>query len=78
MPQDLVFGRQASDPNAPRLPTLEDFVAMFQEEGGRIAVCPACAREIDLTADDLIPGAEIVGPEAIAKIFLSADKVLDF
>jgi len=78
MPQDLVFGRQDSDLNAPRLLNLKDFVAGFQGAGGRIAVCPACAGEIDLTPDDLIHGAEIVGPEAIAEIFLTADKVLDF
>lgn len=72
MPQDLAFGR---DVNAP---TLAQAVAGFQNFGGRIAVCPACAGEIDLTPADLIDGAEIVGPEAIAEIFLNADKVLDF
>jgi sulfur relay (sulfurtransferase) complex TusBCD TusD component (DsrE family) len=72
MPQDLAFG---IDPEAP---TLQQAVSAFQGSGGTIAVCPACAEEIGLIEDDLIPGAEIIGPDAIADLFMAADKILDF
>jgi len=72
MPQDLVFG------NDPMAPTLQQAVSAFQGLGGTVAVCPACAGEIGLTPDDLIPGATIFGPDDIAELFMEADKVLDF
>ena len=72
MPQALAFGVN------PMAPTLEQAVSAFQGLGGTIAVCPACAEEIELTEHDLIPGAKIIGPDAIANLFMDADKILDF
>jgi predicted peroxiredoxin len=72
MPQALAFGVNTM------APTLQQAVSAFQGLGGTIAVCPACAEEIGLEEDDLIPGAEIIGPDAIADLFMDADKILDF
>ena len=72
MPQALAFGVN------PMAPTLQQAVSAFQGLGGKVTVCPACAEEIGLTEDELIPGAEIIGPDTIAELFMAADKILDF
>ena len=72
MPQNLAFGVNTM------APTLQMAVSAFQGVGGKVTVCPACAEEIGLEEDDLIPGAEIIGPDAIAELFMAADKILDF
>jgi len=72
MPQDLAFGRD------PMAPTLQQAVSAFQGLGGTVAVCPPCAGEIGLASDDLIPGAVLLDRDAIAELFMEADKVIDF
>ena len=74
MPQNLEFGRDDVSP----APTLGQVVASLQANGGTVAVCPACAEEIGLTPDVLIPGAVILDRQGLVNLFLSADKILDF
>ena len=73
MPQNLDFGRD--DVGAPNLAVA---VASFQENGGTVAVCPACAGEIGLSPTDLIPGSTILDGAGLVDLFLTADKIIDF
>lgn len=50
---------------------LADLVGSFVSNGGKIWLCPACAKAKGITEDDLIEGAEIAGaPRTMA--FLSS------
>jgi uncharacterized protein len=50
---------------------LRDLMAQFLAQGGRLWLCPACAKARRLTAGDLVDGAEIAGaPRTLA--FLAA------
>lgn len=50
---------------------LRDLLAAFLANGGKLWLCPACAKARGLTASDLIEGAEIAGaPRTMA--FLAA------
>ena len=40
-------------------PALSDLQASYVENGGQLWVCPVCAKARNITADDLIEGAEI-------------------
>ncbi len=73
MPQNLAAGRD--DLGAPNV---AQAVAAFQANGGTVAVCPACASDIGLTAADLIPGATILSGPEVGALFAKADKVIDF
>jgi predicted peroxiredoxin len=42
-------------------PTLAELVQRYAAAGGRYYVCPICFNTKELSADDLIPGAEING-----------------
>lgn len=42
-------------------PALQELLEGYQENGGQLWVCPACAGARGITADDLIDGAEIAG-----------------
>ncbi len=42
-------------------PALADLHETYHENGGQLWVCPVCAAARDITADDLVNGAEIAG-----------------
>jgi len=44
-----------------KYPSMSDLLSSFQENGGQLWVCPACAGARSITADDLIEGAELAG-----------------
>ena len=44
-----------------KYPTMTDLFSGFQENGGQLWVCPACAGARGITAEDLIEGAELAG-----------------
>ncbi len=50
----------------------------FIEAGGKTVVCPHCAMAAGLEADNLRKGASIADTEALATLFLEADKVIDY
>lgn len=45
----------------PGFPPLNELVQAYIDKGGILWVCKACADAKGLTADDLMPGAEIAG-----------------
>jgi len=84
MPQELLFG--TLPPNElPGDNTLAKFVQDFLGLGGKIMICPLCAREVGLFNEDgtvnkeaLLDGVIVPTSQDIADLFLAADKVLDF
>ncbi|HEU4396495.1 MAG TPA: DsrE family protein [Actinomycetota bacterium] len=46
-------------------PKLAELLSAFVEAGGEIWGCSACTTPRDITEDDLVPGARIVGAAAI-------------
>ena len=84
MSQHLLFGTLAADAD-PNENTLAAAVKGFLDAGGEIMICPLCAREVGLFNEDgtvneeaLMDGVIVPMPEDIAKLFIDADKVLDF
>ncbi|MBK8814294.1 MAG: DsrE family protein [Methylococcaceae bacterium] len=50
----------------------------FQSAGGKVLVCPGCAAIAGLTATDLREGAVMGTADSVEKLFLKADKVIDY
>ena len=48
----------------------------FLQAGGKILVCPGCAADAGITADDLRDGAIMGAPDSVAATLLRADKIL--
>ena len=46
---------------APGYEPLRDLMAQFLSNGGRMWLCPACAKARGIVASDLVDGAEIAG-----------------
>ena len=53
-----------------------DLIAQFIGNGGKIWVCPICAKVKGITDDDLIEGAEIAGAPKTMAFLASGGKVL--
>lgn len=66
-------GLQAKD-FAPLGSLMEQFV----ENGGRLWVCGACAKPRNITADDLVEGAMIVGAAAAVEALANGAQTLSF
>ena len=58
--------------------TLEVLIDEFVTDGGRVIVCPHCAKAANLTKDFSRPGMEIGTKEVIQKLLIEADKVIDY
>ena len=70
MPEDLGWGAK-SDP-------VVTIMAEFVKAGGRVLLCSHCAAAAGIDADDLLPGARIASEEEVARLFLAADRVIDY
>lgn len=57
---------------------LADHYRAFTEAGGQIVVCPHCAHAASLGEGELRAGAKIATEEALAKMLLDANKVIDY
>jgi predicted peroxiredoxin len=57
---------------------LNDLVTQFVTNHGRLWVCGACAKPRDITAEDLVPGAEIVGAANVVEAMANGARVLSF
>ncbi|MGB0495627.1 MAG: DsrE family protein [Kangiellaceae bacterium] len=55
---------------------IKDLMDQFVSNGGRIWVCPICAKLKGITADDLIEGAEIAGAPKSMAFLANGGKVL--
>lgn len=57
---------------------LGELVQQFVENGGQIWVCGACAKPRNITADDLIGGAEMVGAATAVEALVNGANGLSF
>ena len=55
---------------------LKDLVTQFINNRGQLWVCGACAKPRDITAEDLVPGAEIVGAANAVEAMVNGARVL--
>lgn len=64
---DLCVKGKAANMIAEGYEPLPDLIEAFVENGGKIWLCPACAKAKGITEDDLIDGVEIAGaPRSMA------------
>lgn len=49
-------------------PTMNDMIGNFLASGGRILVCPPCAKVRGYAAEDLIDGATVAGAPAMLEV----------
>ena len=59
-------------------PTMSDMIGSFLENGGRILVCPPCARVRGYTEDSLIDGTTIAGAPAMLEEINAGAATLSF
>jgi predicted peroxiredoxin len=58
--------------------SLEQLWNGFQAAGGQIMVCPGCAKTAGLAEANLREGAKMGDHESVGKLFLKANKVIDY
>lgn len=54
---------------------LNELVEQFVNNHGRLWVCGACAKPRDITVEDLVPGAEIVGAANAVEAMVNGARV---
>lgn len=59
-------------------PVIGDMIRNVRESGGRILVCPPCAKVRGYTADDLAEGVEIAGAPAMLEVVKQGASTLSF
>jgi len=59
-------------------PTMSDMIGNFIAQGGRILVCPPCAKVRGYGEDDLIDGATLAGAPVMLEELLSGANSLAF
>jgi len=59
-------------------PPLKELIANFQSKGGRILVCPPCAKVRGYEASDFIDGVQVVGSPALHALILDGASTLSF
>ena len=69
-PNDLRWGSNKS--------SLKSLYLVYVKAGGKVLVCPHCAKAQGLTRKSLRAGAKIAAPEQLATLLLEADKILDY
>ena len=67
---------QMQQMQAPGYEPIADLVNGFIQNGGKIWLCPACAKAKGLTQDDLIEGVEIAGAPKTMAFLASGAQVL--
>ncbi len=64
---DLLLKKARPDIRVDGYESLSGLIDGFVENGGKIWLCPACAKARGVSTDDLLPGVEIAGaPKTIA------------
>ena len=74
----LADARQPQDMRWGHSDALSVYYAALIKKGGRVLVCPHCAKAAGLTADSLRDGAKIGNEGEVAALLLAADKILDY
>ena len=59
-------------------PPLKELIDKFQTEGGRILVCPPCAKVRGYDEEDFVDGVQVVGSPALHAQILDGAATLSF
>lgn len=59
-------------------PTMSDMIGTFLSNGGKILVCPPCAKVRGYTEEDMIDGATVAGAPAMLEIVSRGAGTLSF
>lgn len=59
-------------------PPLQELIDTFQANGGRILVCPPCAKVRGYEEADFIDGAQVVGSPALHALILDGAATISF
>ncbi|QDT12678.1 DsrE family protein [Planctomycetes bacterium K23_9] len=59
-------------------PTLAEYYDKFTAAGGKVVVCPHCAKSAHVSQGGLRRNAEIATMPALGKLLVDADKVMDY
>ena len=59
-------------------PPLDDLLTQFVNGNGTLWVCGACAKPRQITAADLLPGAQIIGAATVIEALVSGVQSLSF
>jgi len=59
-------------------PRLAEYYDEFIDDGGKLALCPHCAKSARIGAGSLKRNAQIATMDSLAKLLLEADKVMDY
>ena len=59
-------------------PPMKELIDSFQSNGGRILVCPPCARVRGYADEDFIDGVQVVGSPALHALILDGAATLSF
>jgi predicted peroxiredoxin len=59
-------------------PPLRELIETFQTNGGRILVCPPCAKVRGYGESDFIDGVQVVGSPALHAVILEGGSTLSF
>jgi predicted peroxiredoxin len=62
----------------PDAPPLIDHYNAFTAAGGKILLCPHCAKSADIGDMGLKRHAEIATPQALSQMLIEADKIMDY
>ena len=70
MPKDLLWG--------PSNKPISVYYEAFVKAGGKILVCPHCAKAAGMDTDQLRQGARVATEGEVVDLLLAADKILDY
>lgn len=59
-------------------PTLSDYYDKFIEGGGKVVLCPHCAKSAHVSGGGLRRNAEIATMPSLGKMLIDADKIMDY
>jgi len=59
-------------------PPLKELIGNFQSNGGRILICPPCAKVRGYGEEDFIDGTQVVGSPALHALILDGAATLSF
>jgi len=74
----LGMKKYARHVHAAGFPPLQELLETFLEEGGKLWVCSPCLQSRQISEDELLEGAEIVGGSTLIAAFLDAKNVVTY
>jgi len=74
----LAIRGMAQRVRAPNLPPLDELMATYEEQGGRLYTCTPCCKSRNIGKEDLVGNAEMVTSGFVIDETMSAKSVLSY